>query len=578
MAATETTFEVLDPRPNQHGGPPVKTAPRLDSLQGKTIGLLWNGKANGDVALRRTAEQISELYPDVKFKFYSGSMPCPPELLAQLVEECDAAIGCTADCGSCTSWMTHDCVQIERKGLPTVILASHGFEHDVEVSARAFAMPDPFYVVVPQVYNNLTEEQAVAQTEPMVHDIVGRLTVADIGIRSSADSKPLPLWSYKATDPTSLLWEFNRDFMTRDWGDGYPIWPPTRQAVDALIGGIDGNPEDLVCMLPPGNGEATLEKVAVNAAIAGCRPEEMPVVMAALRAIANIRPVPRGALMSTSAYAPLIVVNGPIAKRLGINGGRTCLGPGKQNEVNIRISRAIVFCLKNIGSWYPGVMDLDTIGSTRKHIVVVAENEDESPWEPYHVSQGYRATDDVATVFWTSGEWDISIQGHTDPQQLAHSIASFSGGNNSSGYFTNLGGSGDSGLGRLLFLAPPHALPLAGEGGFSKAGLEKFMFHNGTEPVTRMIEPIRKLHQDGKIKPEWEWLFHLSDDAARHMSLPVIEKPEWYSIVVVGSVRAKDLLMPTRQKPNSELITITPQPTGATGAVSQLGTTEGARR
>jgi len=246
--------------------------------------------------------------------------------------------------------------------------------------------------------------------------------------------------------------------------------------------------------------------------------------------------------------------------------------------VNIRISRAIVFCLKNLGSWYPGVMDLDTIGSTRKHIVVVAENEDESPWEPYHVSRGYRATDDVATVFWTSGEWDIAIQGHTDPQQLARSIAAFSGGNNSSGYFTNLDGTGESGLGRLLFLAPPHAQPLAREGGFSKAGLEKFMFHTGTEPVSRMIEPVRKLHQDGKIKPEWEWLFDLSDDAARRMTMPVIEKPEWYSIVVVGSVRAKDLLMPTRQKPNSEPITTTPQPRGAGRSDSPSGTSQGATR
>lgn len=578
MAAPETSIEVLDPRPLQHGGPPVKTAPRLDSLEGKTIGLLWNGKAMGDVALRRVAELIGEQHSDVKFKFYSGSMPCSPDLLDQLAEECDAAIGCTADCGSCTSWMTHDCVQIERKGIPTVILASHGFEHDVEVSARAFAMPDPYYVVVPQVYNNLTEEQAVAQTDPMVDEVVGRLTVGEVAPRLSQDSQPQPSWSYRASDPTALLAEFNRDFMTRDWGDGYPLWPPTRGAVDALIGGVDGNPDDLVCMLPPGNGEATVEKVAVNAAMAGCRPEEMPVVLAALRAIANINPAPRGALMSTSAYAPLILVNGPLGKRLGINGGRTCVGPGRQNEVNIRISRAIVFCLKNLGSWYPGVMDLDTIGTTRKHIVVVSENEDESPWEPYHVSRGFRATDDVATVFWTSGEWDIAIQGHTDPQQLARAIASFSGGNNSSGYFTTLDGTGDSGLGRLLFLAPPHAQPLAREGGFSKAGLEKFMFHNGTEPVARMIEPVRKLQQDGKIKPEWEWLFQLSDQAAHAMTMPVIEKSESYSIVVVGSVRAKDLLMPTRQRPNSELITLTPQPVGAHGDGSLSNTIQGAAR
>ncbi len=121
-------LEVLDPTPTRHGGKPVKTAPRLQSLEGKTVGLLWNGKALGDVALKRTAELIAERVPNVTFKFYSGSMPCGPALLEEVAAQCDAAIGCTADCGSCTSWITHDCVQLERKGKPTVIIASSGFE------------------------------------------------------------------------------------------------------------------------------------------------------------------------------------------------------------------------------------------------------------------------------------------------------------------------------------------------------------------------------------------------------------------------------------------------------------------
>lgn len=564
MTTSAQPLEVLDPTPRSHGGPKAKTAPRLATLEGKTIGLLWNGKPMGDVALRRAAELIQERVPDVKFNFYSGSMPCSPALLEQLVAECDAAIACTADCGSCTSWLTHDCVQVERKGIPTVIIASKGFEHDVEVSARAFAMPDPFYVVVPLVYNNLNHEQSVEQTDPVVDEVIAKLLDGAAATRMGEEEEGQREWRYTGADPMVTLEEFNADFLSRDWGDGYPLWPPTRSAVDALIDAVDGDRDDVVCMLPPGNGVATVESVAVNAAMAGCRPQELPVVMAALRAIANMRPVPRGALMSTSAHAPLVLINGPKARELGINGGRACLGPGKQNEVNIRISRAIVMSLKNLGSWYPGVMDMDTIGTTRKHIVVVAENEEESPWEPYHVSQGYQASDDVATVFFTSGEWDISIQGHTDAHQLAAAIASFSGGNNSGGYFTNLGGAAEfSGLGRLLFLPPPHAVPIAREGGFSKQGLEKFMYHHGKEPVSRLIEPVRKLHADGKIKPEWEWLFQLSDYEQRNTLLPVIEKPEWYSIVVVGSVRAKDLLMPTRTLPQSELITSTPAGVGS---------------
>lgn len=427
------------------------------------------------------------------------------------------------------------------------------------MSARAFAMPDPFYVVVPQVYNNLNAEQSLSQTDPVVGDVIAKLTSGATTSRVSEEDRGKTTWTYPGPDSMSAMVEFNKDYLDRDWGDGYPLWPPTRGAVDALVGGIDGDRSDVVCLLPPGNGEATVEKIATNAAMAGCRPEEMPVVLAVLRAIANMRPVPRGALMSTSAHAPLVVVNGPMGRQLGINGKRACLGPGKQNEVNIRISRAVVLCLKNIGSWYPGIMDLDTIGTTRKHIVVVAENEEESPWEPYHVSQGYQASDNTATVFFTSGEWDISLQGQIDAQQLAKAIASFSGGNNSGGYFTNLGGASEfNGLGRLLFLPPPHAIPIATEGGFSKRALEKFMYHLGHESIARLIEPVRKLHQDGKIKPEWEWLFELSDDEARRQTLPVIERPENYSIVVVGSVRAKDLLMPTRVMPYTEPITLTP--------------------
>jgi hypothetical protein len=95
--AVNSALEVLDPTADRHGDKPVKTAPRLEKLEGKTIGLLWNGKANGDVALKRTATLIQERVPDVEFRFYSGSMPCSPTLLAQVAEECDAAIACTAD-------------------------------------------------------------------------------------------------------------------------------------------------------------------------------------------------------------------------------------------------------------------------------------------------------------------------------------------------------------------------------------------------------------------------------------------------------------------------------------------------
>jgi hypothetical protein len=281
-----------------------------------------------------------------------------------------------------------------------------------------------------------------------------------------------------------------------------------------------------------------------------------------LRAVAhkeNARVIRQG-LMSTSAHAPLILVNGPVAKSLGINGGRCCLGPGRQNAVNTRIGRAFHFCLKNIARWVPGVMDLDSIGTARKNVVVLSENEEESPWEPYHVTKGYAATDSTVSVFFTAGEWDVSLQGHVDGHQLARGIAAMGVGNNM-GYIMAMQGPSWTSipLGRLLLVPPPHAVPVS-EAGYSKTEFEHFLWEHGTAPISRLIEPMRKLHADGKTRKEFDWMFELSDEEAATQTAPVIESPDLYHVVVAGSVRAKDLLMPLRTLPEMELVTGTPQP------------------
>lgn len=562
MVTSPSSLTVINPTVEQYGAERVEIAQRLSSLNGKTVGLLWNGKSNGDVALRAASEKIQVAISDVQFRFYSGSGPCPPALLEKAGTECDAFIAAAGDCGGCTAWLVHDCIKLERGGKPTVLIAARGFERDVKASSEAFSMPGLKFVLVPTVYNNISENEARAQTEPVVDDLVSQLTTQleevvtldEDGVRLDRSIE------FFTDEPESLIWEFNRVFLDHDWGDGYPLWPPTATSVAELVSAVDGGPDDLVCVLPPGNGSATVQLIAANAAMAGCKPAEMPVIMAILRAIAKLDPnYSMVVTTSTSADAPMAVVNGPIARQLGINGGRCCLGPGKQNEVNIRIGRAVLLCLKNLGRWYPGVLDMDSIGSLRKNVAVIAENEAESPWEPYHVTKGFSPTDSTVTVFWTRGEWDITVQGHMDAQHIADAIGTFSC--NMHSYFEgrHLWTEGDPyPLGRLLLLAPPHAQPLSDEGGFTKVALEKRLFDLGQEPIHKLIQPVRKLYKDGKIRPEWEWVFELPEEEARRRTLPVIEAPELYSVVVAGSVRAKDMIMPTRCTPSTERVTSSP--------------------
>ena len=142
----------------------------------------------------------------------------------------------------------------------------------------------------------------------------------------------------------------SEQWLLRDWGDSLILHPPTPDAVDMLVAGTGLDRDELVCDMPPGFGLATVEKIAINAAMAGAKPEQMPVIIAAVKALSGVgEHGGKSLLMSTSPHALLLVVNGPIAKELGIN-PRSGLGPGRDNEVNITIGRAFSLCLRNLGS------------------------------------------------------------------------------------------------------------------------------------------------------------------------------------------------------------------------------------
>jgi Fe-S cluster biogenesis protein NfuA len=547
-------LDVLNPTADGYGGDVAGLAPRPPSLAGQTVGLLWNGKPNGDIALRAIGAELESQFEGLRTTFYSGSIPCDRKLLEQVAAECSAVVACTADCGSCSSWMTHDSIALERAGVPAVIVVSKGFEEDVEASARAFALPDVQSVVVPWVYNNATEETSIQQSLDVVPGIVDRLTGA-FQVGSTGRPGTSAVLSFAAAGPTELFAEFNRYFTDRDWGDGYPLLPPTQAAVESLLQDI-ADPDQLLYTLPPGNGRVTPRKIAVACAMAGATAQEMAVVEAILRAFNDPQQDVRlrTVLMSTSAHAPFVLVNGPIARSLGINGGRACIGPGAQNQVNLRIGRAVTLALKNLGAWYPGVLDMDTIGSVRKNVIVISENVDESPWTPFHVDAGYGADENTVSLFITLGEADVGFQGHLDAHQLARSISSFDG--VMGGYFSGLFGgekAKNSPSGRLLLISPPHAEALA-EGGISKEEFRDLLFEYGHQPLSRVLEQWRKLHLDGKTFPEWNWAFELSEEEQRSHTLPVVRDRDQYVVAVCGSTRGKDMFMPTSLPPVTAVV------------------------
>ncbi len=436
-------------------------------------------------------------------------------------------------------------VSLEKAGIPTATILSEGFQDDALASAKAFGMGDIKFAVVPKVYNNITVEETLAQTDPAMDEIIKILTTTVNGhaheeaVLDTKDDKTSE--TFEGEDQFGAADAFNAAFMDRDWGDGFPLIPPTQERVEKMLAGTSMDPDELVCLLPPGTGYATVRKIAINAVMAGCKPEHLPVLMAGARALASIDPQDaRGWLMSTSAHAPLWMVNGPIAKELGINSGRATLGPGKRSQVNITIGRGFLLMLKNVGHWYTGHLDMDTIGTTRKFPTLIAENEEDSPWEPFHVEQGFRRDASTVTVFGTRAEMDVGDQGNSTGPGILRTIA-YAGNMGGGEHIANLHGEYDDRPrgGKLMLIAPAHANPIFNDG-FTKKAAKSFIHAHSKRPARELINNFQVLE---KVKWGWKWLYDLSPFEQEQTMLHTHETPDRYWLVCVGANdRAKDLI------------------------------------
>ena len=243
-------------------------------------------------------------------------------------------------------------------------------------------------------------------------------------------------------------------FAERGWGDGLPLVAPTVERVDAMLAGCAGDADEPIAVLPPRSGVATRRIIAVNAVLAGCRPEHLPVLVAAVRALSRPEVNLRGVNATTHPAAPLLVVHGEIARTAGYNSGLGAFGPG--NVANAATGRALRLVLLHVAGAVPGEGDASTQGGPAKYAYCVAENLDESPWGGYAASVGVDAPSAV-TVHCGAAPHNVHDMESSAPapilDKMASAMASL-GSNNapvSSGEF-------------FVMLCPEHAAPCAAAG------------------------------------------------------------------------------------------------------------------
>jgi hypothetical protein len=215
-------------------------------------------------------------------------------------------------------------------------------------------------------------------------------------------------------DELEAMWD-------RGWSDGLPLVPPTEVRVLAMLRGSTRKPEEVVAVVPPNLSPATVEKVAINAVMAGCRPEYLPVVLAAVEAACTDEFNIHGVLATTAAVGPVVVVNGPVTRAIGMNSGINAFGQG--NRANATIGRALQLVIRNVGGGRPGEVDRATFGSPGKYSFCIAEDEAGSPWEPLSVGRGIPRGASAVTVFAGGGMRSVTDQRSRSPQSLAGSLA-----------------------------------------------------------------------------------------------------------------------------------------------------------
>ncbi|MBM3659662.1 MAG: hypothetical protein FJW95_09185 [Actinobacteria bacterium] len=307
------------------------------------------------------------------------------------------------------------------------------------------------------------------------------------------------------------------------WGDGLPVVAPTEARVDAMLAAWGGDADEVVAVLAPRDGEATPRAIAANAVMAGCGPDVLPVLVAAVRALGHEEVNLRGVQATTHPVAPLLVVHGDAVARHGFNPGLGTFGPG--NRANATVGRALRFVLLHVGGGRPGEGDASTQGQPSKYTYCIAEHAAASPWGAYHHARGLDAPSAVTVHCGENPHNFHDMESETPEPILAKAASAMAtlGVNNapiSQGEW-------------FVVLCPEHAATIAGRG-WTRRDVQQFLYDTARLPAGRLRAAFA-----GRVWPEWMEATH--DDAL----VPMTESVDNISVLVAGGAGKHSCVVPS---------------------------------
>lgn len=317
-------------------------------------------------------------------------------------------------------------------------------------------------------------------------------------------------------------WEWYERACEKGWTEGLPVCPPTLDRVEEALAFLKRAPDDVVGIIPPKNGLATMEQVVINCLMAGCSPQMIPALLAALDAVLDPAFELAAVQITTNACAPLIIVGGPISRTLAFNGRHGSFAGG--SRANTAVGRALRLILRNIGGAVPGVISNVSQGHPGWYSFCVVENEDESPWGPLHVDRGFGTEASCVTVFCCQPPFPLYVPGTAE--RILRVIAASLPTPGVNMFF---------GAGQLLLaFSPKPALELA-RAGYTKADVRRWIW----EHARFELGQLRRAGVFGDEPHTVYWGARRSAPNVSQMSddtlLPMVDSPDDILVIVTGA-------------------------------------------
>jgi hypothetical protein len=505
----------------------TRNAPRLNDLNGKRIGIFRNRVPVGQIFYPYLDKALKNRMPNAEFRTWEmsllGDADARAAKLREVAENSDAVIVAMGMSGGSTTRTAPDAIRIEKLGKPVAFIVTKCFRSNARFLARSEGLED--LAVAPLILDYVPPAEEIEKlelAEKVADEVAAALT------RWSPQPPEIPAikeqrLAFGGNDIFAAQEEMERFFLNHGWSDGLPLVPPTEEAVKRMLEGTSLPREHVIAPFPPGGVGATLEKVAINAVMAGCLPQHMPVILAAVEAIVDPLFDLIGVQCTSGQVAPFFIISGKkLIDELNINDSFCAVGPGW--KANATIGRALKLIMMNLGQTWPGINDMKAFGSPFRYFSLIGENESaySGAWEPLRVAEGF--PDDQPTIsVMPAMSWQPDLVLPTPPSvERIVSHISLQAKSKYDRYALNC-------IYNNLVLISPTAFDAIRREGFSRKELQQKLYERIQLPGTEVFDG-REASGFCRL-PEWVIERHRKDSSA---PVPLLLNPESLKVCVAG--------------------------------------------